>query len=134
MARPKGITAVATATKKSGIDIARVTQEASRNFVAPKPLASNESVRAQIVHDTPAARPPKRVCTIQKVGGFTFFTTEEDRAALDFIAFRNKFEKQNVVRAALHQFLQQHYRDGVGLDEAAQALVNGYEDSIYRWE
>ena len=120
--------------KKNGIiNVTRVAQEARQNFVAPRPLASNEAVRTQIVQDAPAQHPLKKVCTIQKVGGFSFFTTEEDRNALDFIAFRNKYEKQNVVRAALHQFLQQHYREGVGLDDAAQQILQDYERGIYEY-
>lgn len=122
------------AIRKGGLNITKVAHEASRTFVAPKPLASNESVRTQIVQETPAPKPLKRVCTIQKVGGFSFFTTEDDRNALDFIAFRNKFEKQNVVRAALHQFLQQHYKDGVGLDQAAIDEITRYEEGIYTWQ
>ncbi len=119
---------------KGGLNIAQVAQEARNTFVAPKPLETNESVRTKIVLETPAPKPLKRVCTIQKVGGFSFFTSEEDREALDFVAFRNKFEKQNVVRAALHLFLQQHYRDGVGLDMEAQQILRAYEESIYRYE
>lgn len=121
------------AIKKGSLPIAKVAQDASRTFVQPKPLASNEAVRTQIVQEAPAARPLKRVCKIQKVGGFTFFTSEEDRNALDFIAFKNKYEKQNVVRAALHQFLQQHYQDGVGLDASALSLIADYENTIYDW-
>ncbi|MBQ5871409.1 MAG: hypothetical protein IIW69_03230 [Bacteroidaceae bacterium] len=89
------------AIKKKTLNISRVAQEATQNFVAPKPLASNEAVRHKIVEETPAPKPLRRVCTIQKVGGFTFFTGEDDRNALDYIAFRQKYEKQNIVRAAL---------------------------------
>lgn len=121
------------AIKKGSLPIAQVAQDASRTFVAPKPLATNEAVRTRIVQETPPARPLKRVCTIQKVGGFTFFTSEEDRNALDFVLFRNKFEKQNVVRAALHQFLQKHYKEGVGLDQAALDMLAEYESSIYEY-
>lgn len=122
------------AIKKGKLPIAAVAQQAAENFVSPRPLASNETVRTQIVQETPAARPPKRVCTIQKVGGFSFFTTDEDRQALDFIAFRNKFEKQNIVRAALHDFLSRHYQPGEGLDAQGQQLLQNFEDKIYRWE
>lgn len=122
------------AIKKGKLPIAAVAQQAATNFVSPRPLASNDEVRTQIVQETPAPRPPKRVCTIQKVGGFTFFTTDEDREALDFISFRNKYEKQNVVRAALHKFLSEHYRVGEGLDAEGQQLLAGYESKIYRWE
>ena len=122
------------AIKKGKLPIAAVAQQAATNFVSPRPLASNDEVRTQIVKETPAPRAPKRVCTIQKVGGFTFFTSDEDREALDFIAFRNKYEKQNVVRAALHQFLQEHYRVGEGLDVTGQQLLQNYEEKIYRWE
>lgn len=121
------------AIKKSGLNISQVAHDAKSTFVAPKPLATNEAVRTQIVQETPPARPLKRVCKIQKVGGFTFFTSDEDRNALDFILFRNKFEKQNVVRAALHQFLQQHYKDGVGLDQQALQILADYETSIYEY-
>ena len=121
------------AIKKGSLPIAQVAKDASRNFVQPVPLATNEAVRTQIVQETPAPKALKRVCKIQKVGGFSFFTSEEDRNALDFIAFRNKFEKQNVVRAALHQFLQQHYKDGVGLDQTALTQLAEYENSIYEW-
>lgn len=120
------------AIRRSGLNVARVAHEANETFVAPKPLATNEAVRTKIVET--AARPMKRVCTIQKTGGFSFFTAEEDRNALDYIAFRHKYEKQNVVRAALHEFLQQHYRDGVGLDEQGMKLLNDYEATIYRME
>lgn len=118
---------------KTGLNISQVAHEAKSTFVAPKPLATNEDVRTQIVQETPPARPLKRVCTIQKVGGFTFFTSDEDRNALDYILFRNKFEKQNIVRAALHQFLQQHYTDGVGLDQEALDMLTEYESSIYQY-
>lgn len=125
------------AIRKSTLNITKVARDASDTFVAPKPLATNEAVRNQIVEDSPVVqmpqRPLKRVCTIQKVGGFSFFTSEEDRNALDFISFRNKFEKQNVVRAALHDFLLQHYKDGVGLDDAALQMLNDYESSIYKY-
>ena len=90
------------AIKKKGINLARVAREASETFVAPKPLATNEDVRNQIVQNVVVQKPTKRVCTIQKVGGFSFFTTEDDRDALDFIAFKHKYEKQNIVRTALH--------------------------------
>ena len=86
------------------------------------------------MQETPVPKPLRRVCTIQKTGGFSFFTTQADREALDYIAFRNKFEKQNIVRAALHVFLQQHYRENVGLDAQALELIRQYEESIYRYE
>lgn len=122
------------AIKKKGMNIARVAREASETFVAPKPLASNEDVRSQIVRNTSAVqKPTKRVCTIQKVGGFSFFTTEGDREALDFIAFKHKFEKQNVVRTALHEFLVRHYNEMAGLDEAALQMIAAYEESIYKF-
>lgn len=125
------------AKAKFSVPITRVAQEAKETFVAPKPLASNEDVRAHVIQEAqPAApvRPLRKVCTIQKVGGFSFFTTEKDREALDFIAFRNKFEKQNVVRTALHQFLLQHYREGAGLDEQAVRMIGEFEAGIYRYE
>ena len=121
------------AIKKGSLPIAQVAKDASRNFVQPVPLASNEAVRTQIVQETPAPKALKRVCKIQKVGGFSFFTSEEDRNALDYIAFRNKFEKQNVFRAALHDFLQKHYKEGEGLDQAALTQLAEYENSIYEW-
>ena len=68
-----------------------------------------------------------------KIGGFSFFTTEDDRNALDYIAFRQKYEKQNVVRAALHQFLKQHYKEGQGLDAESMRIIEQYEDSVYQW-
>ena len=119
--------------KKGSLNISQVAHEARNTFVSPKPLATNEAVRSQIIQETPQPRPLKRVCTIQKVGGFTFFTTDEDRNALDYILFRNKFEKQNVVRAALNQFLKQHYRENEGLDQAAQEILAEYENSIYKY-
>jgi len=121
------------AIKKKSLNISRVAEEATRNYVSPKALASNEAVRNQIVQETPAPKPLRRVCTIQKVGGFSFFTTEDDRNALDYIAFLQKFEKQNVVRAALHQFLKQHYREGQGLDAESIRILKQYEDSVYQW-
>lgn len=121
------------AIKKKTLNISRVAQEATQNFVAPKPLASNEVVRHKIVEETPAQKPLRRVCTIQKVGGFTFFTGEDDRNALDYIAFRQKYEKQNIVRAALHQFLKQHYKEGQGLDAEAVRILEQYEDCVYQW-
>lgn len=121
------------AIRKSTLNISGVAEEAKRNYVAPRPLASNEAVRTQIVQETPAPKPLRRVCTIQKVGGFTFFTAEDDRNALDYIAFRQKLEKQNVVRAALHQFLKQHYKEGQGLDAESLRIIQQYEDSIYQW-
>lgn len=121
------------AIKKSSLNIARVAQEAQDTFVAPKPLATNEAVRTEIVKTAAPARPLKRVCTIQKTGGFSFFTTDEDRNALDYISFRNKFEKQNIVRAALHQFLQQHYQESVGLDAEALQILADYEEKIYQY-
>jgi hypothetical protein len=33
----------------------------------------------------------------------------------------------------LHQFLQQYYQEGVGLDQAALAQLAEYENSIYEW-
>ena len=122
------------AIKKGKLPIAAVAQEAANNYVSPRPLAANEAVRNQIVQETPTPRAPKRVCTIQKVGGFSFFTTDEDREALDFISFRNKFEKQNVVRAALHQFLAEHYIPGTGLDAVGLQQLQNFEDKIYRGE
>ena len=103
------------AIKKSRnvLNIAKVAHDAGESFVSPKPLPSNEMVRQQIVQTAVPAKPLKRVCTIEKTGGFSFFTTEGDRDALDYIAFRNKFEKQNVVRAALHEFIKKHYLDGI---------------------
>ena len=71
------------AIKKGSLPIAQVAKDASRNFVQPVPLATNEAVRTQIVQETPAPKALKRVCKIQKVGGFSFFTSEEDRNALD---------------------------------------------------
>ena len=121
------------AIKKGSLPIAQVAKDASRNFVQPVPLASNEAVRTQIVQETPAPKALKRVCKIQKVGGFTFFTAEDDRNALDYIAFRQKLEKQNVVRAALHQFLKQHYKEGQGLDAESMRIIEQYEDSVYQW-
>lgn len=122
------------AIRRTSINISKVAHEAGESFVAPKPLASNEMVRNQIVQETPVPKPLRRVCTIQKTGGFSFFTTQADREALDYISFRNKFEKQNIVRAALHVFLQQHYRENVGLDAQALELIRQYEESIYRYE
>ncbi len=121
------------AQKKKLLNISRVAEDATKNFVAPKPLATNEAVRTQIVQETPPAKPLRRVCTIQKVGGFTFFTADDDRNAIDYIAYRQKLEKQNVVRAALHQFLKQHYREGQGLDAEAMRIIEQYEDSVYQW-
>lgn len=121
------------AIRRTSLNISKVAHEAGESFVAPKPLPANEVVRNQIVQETPAPKPLRRVCTIQKTGGFSFFTSQDDREALDFIAFRNKFEKQNVVRAALHVFLQQHYREGVGLDEQALETIRQYEESIYKY-
>lgn len=113
--------------------ITAVAQESKKNFVAPKPLPTNENVRAQIVQEMPKPKPIRKVCTIQKVNGFSFFTTDSDRDALDFIAFRNKIEKQNVVRAALNLFLRQYYSDGVGLNEMGQKLLEDYEKTIYEY-
>ena len=121
------------AIKKKALNISRVAAEATMNYVAPKPLATNDAVRSKIVQETPAPKPLRRVCTIQKVGGFTFFTGDDDRNALDYIAFRQKLEKQNVVRAALHQFLKQHYKEGQGLDAESLRIVEQYEDSVYQW-
>ena len=121
------------AIKKKSLNISKVAEEATRNYVAPKPLASNEAVRTQIAQETPAPKPMRKVCTIQKVGGFSFFTTEEDRNALDYIAFRQKYEKQNVVLAALHQFLKYHYKEGQGLDAESQRIIEQFEDSVYQW-
>lgn len=121
------------AIRKNSLNITQVAQDATKNFVAPKPLATNEAVRTQIVQETPAPKPMRRVCTIQKVGGFTFFTSEDDRNALDYIAFRQKLEKQNIVRAALHQFIRQHYHEGQGLDAEALRIIEQYEDSVYQW-
>ena len=121
------------ALKKKPLNISQVAREATQNYVAPKPLASNEVVRHQIIQETPAQKPLRRVCTIQKVNGFTFFTGESDRNALDYIAFRQKYEKQNVVRAALHQFLRQHFKEGQGLDAEAVRIIEQYEDSVYQW-
>lgn len=121
------------AIKKKGMNIARVAREASETFVAPKPLATNEDVRNQIAQNTAVQKPTKRVCTIQKVGGFSFFTTEGDREALDFIAFKHKYEKQNIVRTALHEFLAKHYKEAIGLDEVALKMVAEYEESIYKF-
>lgn len=122
------------AIRKGKLNVAAVAQQAATNFVSPRPLATNDEVRQQVVDETPTPRAPKRVCTIQKVGGFTFFTTDADREALDFISFRNKYEKQNVVRAALHKFLSEHYRPGEGLDAEGQQLLQNYESKIYKWE
>lgn len=116
-----------------GKSIQDVALESKQNFVAPKPLATNENVRAQIVEEAPKQKTLRKVCTIQKVNGFSFFTTGDDRDALDFIAFRNKIEKQNVVRAALNLFLQQYYRDGFGLDEKGLKLLEEYEKTIYEY-
>lgn len=121
------------AIKKNKKPIIAVAHESKQNFVAPKPLPTNENVRAQIVQEMPKAKPLRKVCTIAKVNGFSFFTTESDREALDFIAFRNKLEKQNVVRAALNLFLRQYYNEGVGLNEAGANLVEEYEKKIYEY-
>ncbi len=121
------------AIKKRSLNITQVAHKADETFVAPTPLPTNEAVRTQIVETTPAVRSLKKVCTIQRVAGFSFFTTDEDRNALDFVAFRNKFEKQNVVRAALHQFLQKYYQDGVGLTQEGIDLLNAYESTIYKF-
>ena len=115
-----------------GLNIQRVAHEASESFVSPKPLASNDDVRQRIVATTPT-KPLRKVCTIEKTGGFSFFTTENDRNALDYISFKNKFEKQNVVRAALHEFIQRHYLDAVGLDEEGKRILEEYEASIYKY-
>ena len=81
------------AIKKTSLNIARVAQEASETFVAPQPLPSNEATRSEIVRKAATQKLPlKRVCSIQKIGGFSFFTTEEDRIALDYISFLNKYE------------------------------------------
>lgn len=118
---------------KNVLNIAKVAQEAGESFVSPKPLPSNEAVRQQIVQTALPSKPLKRVCTILKTGGFSFFTAEDDRNALDYIAFRNKFEKQNVVRAALHEFIKRHYLDGVGLDEEGKNILTAYESLIYKY-
>ena len=52
------------AIKKKSLNISRVAEEATRNFVAPKPLASNEAVRTQIVQETPAPKPLRRVISV----------------------------------------------------------------------
>lgn len=122
------------AIKKTSLNIARVAQEASETFVAPQPLPSNEATRSEIVRKAATQKQPlKRVCSIQKIGGFSFFTTEEDRIALDYISFLNKYEKQNVVRVALHKFLEEHYVEGVGLDEEARQMILEYEKTIYHY-
>ena len=122
------------AIKKSSLNIARVAQEANETFVAPQPLPSNEAMRSEIVRKAAIQKMPlKRVCSIQKIGGFSFFTTEEDRLALDYISFLNKFEKQNVVRVALRTFLEEHYVEGVGLDEEARQMILEYEKTIYHY-
>ena len=56
------------AIKKKTLNISRVAAEATMNYVAPKPLATNDAVRNKIVQETPAPKPLRRVCTIQKVG------------------------------------------------------------------
>ena len=123
------------AIKKSRniLNIAKVAHEAGESFVSPKPLATNEAVRQQIVQTIPPVKPLRRVCTIEKTGGFSFFTTEDDRNALDYIAFRNKFEKQNVVRAALHEFIKKHYLDAIGLDSEGIEILSAYESLIYKY-
>ena len=122
------------AIKKTSLNIARVAQEASETFVAPQPLPSNETVRSEIVQKAATHKMLfKRVCSIQKMGGFSFFTTEEDRIALDYISFLNKFEKQNVVRVALHKFLDEHYVEGVRLDEEARQMILEFEKTIYHY-
>ena len=117
------------AIKKSRnvLNIAKVAHDAGESFVSPKPLPSNE------VQTAVPAKPLKRDCTIEKTGGFSFFTTEGDRDALDYIAFRNKFEKQNVVRAALHEFIKKHYLDGIGLDSEGIDILTAYETLIYKY-
>ena len=54
------------AIKKKSLNISKVAEEATRNYVSPKPLASNEAVRNQIVQETPTPKPMRKVCTIQK--------------------------------------------------------------------
>lgn len=120
------------AKRKTSLNIASVAHEAAEVFVSPKPLLSNEIVRQQIVATTPV-KPLRRICTIEKTGGFSFFTTEDDRTALDYIAFRNKFEKQNVVRAALHEFLKRHYMEGIGLNDEGKEILTSYESLIYKY-
>ena len=44
------------AIKKGSLPIAQVAKDASRNFVQPVPLATNEAVRTQIVQETPAPK------------------------------------------------------------------------------
>lgn len=117
---------------KRTLDIAKVAHEAEDVFVSPKPLPTNETVRQQIVMTTPT-RPLRRVCLIEKTAGFSFFTTTEDRTALDYIAFLNKIEKQNVVRAALNQFLQRYYTQGQGLSEEGKKVVAEFEKSAYTY-
>ena len=104
------------AIKKKSLNISRVAAEATQNYVAPKPLATNDAVRNKIVQETPAVKPLRRVCTIQKVHG-----AGEGGA------------HQVVVRAALHQFLKYHYKEGQGLDAEAMRIIEQYEDSVYQW-
>ena len=49
------------AIKKKTLNISRVAAEATMNYVAPKPLATNDAVRNKIVQETPAPKPLRRV-------------------------------------------------------------------------
>lgn len=130
------------AIKKKGLNLAQVAHTAGENFVAPTPLESNDNVRERVhkeydIEEEVRKRleqemsERRKKCTFKKTGGFPIYLEPDDKDALNFILCLNGIDKQNVVRAAVHTFLQQHYTTREGLDQAGLDLVNNYIDSIY---
>lgn len=138
------------AVKKS-FSIAKVAKNAADNFVPPTRLASSEEVKTEVAREvatsvaeevariikptaevaTESSAKKRRVCIIPKEKGFPIFFEEKDKERLAQISFHNGLERQNVVRTAVHLFLEQ-YASERGLDEAGTRLVKDYEDTIYR--
>lgn len=140
---------------KKAFNIAKVARNAAENFVPPTKLASSEEVKSEVAREVasevakevvkevarevavqqvtataPAKANKRKVCIIPKEKGFPMFFEEKDKERLAQISFHNGLERQNVVRTAVHLFLEK-YASETGLDAAGEQLVKEYEETIY---
>lgn len=130
------------AIKKKGLNLAGVARAASENFVSPTPLEPRDEVRERVrqeveqeekrrIEAEKAAKEERKSCIIPKTGGFPIYLEPADKKALSCILAFNEVDKQNVVRTAVHLFLQKYYTQ-MGLTEEGVALVQEYMETIYK--
>jgi len=123
------------ATRKVKPNIAGMMQNASDN-VQPRPHHPTPEEIHEELTETLSPTPSQAVVevkkgrpfagrTLQTRGGKQVAFDKVDDEALYMASYRTGHSQKDIIRTAVHDFLQRHY-DGFTLDDAAQTLIDEY--------